>query len=158
MNRAVRRASALGVGFLTATSTHAGVVVSQNVAPGATSWPGSPMIATLANPAGQATVGESFNSGGGCTNDGQTFTVTGGDFTLQTISLYAGGGTGTGAGTNLVLKLFDLGTQTAPSPNPYTASIPGGNFSAAARGSRSVTPISPTAFCSLISPATIRWR
>jgi uncharacterized repeat protein (TIGR03803 family) len=105
----------------------AGVIVKQNVSPGATNWPGLPTISTLANPA-TASVSESFNGAGGNTNLSQTFKVVSGDFTLQAISIYAGGGSGTGAGTNLVLKLFDLGNQTAPNPSPYTASILGGNL------------------------------
>ena len=100
----------------------AGVIVTQNVSPGATSWPGSPIIATVTNPASQTSVGESFNAVGGCTNYCQTFTIITTNYTLQTISLYAGAGTGTGTGTNVALRLFDLGTQTAPNPSPY---IPG---------------------------------
>ena len=46
---------------------------------------------------------------GGCTNYCQTFTITTTNHLLQTISIYAGGGTGTGAGTNVTLRLFDLG-------------------------------------------------
>ena len=113
----------------------AGVVVTQNVAPGATSWPGSPIIQTVTNPAsapprrlrvglragGQTSVGESFNAVGGCTNYCQTFTITTTNYVLQTISIYAGGGTGTAPGTNITLRLFDLGTQTPPNPSPYTA-------------------------------------
>lgn len=98
----------------------AGVVVTQNAAPGATSWPGSPIIQTVVNPAGEVAVSESFNAVGGCTNYAQTFTVPATNFTLQAISIYAGGGTGTGAGTNLTLRLFDLGTQSAPNPSPYS--------------------------------------
>ena len=98
----------------------AGVIVTQNVSPGATSWPGSPIIQTVTNPAVQTAVGESFNGVGGCTNYSETFTITATNYTLQTINIYAGGGTGTGAGTNITLRLFDLGTQTAPNPSPYT--------------------------------------
>ncbi len=101
-----------------------GVTVRQNVAAGATSWPGRPIISTLSNPSA-ASVLESFNGGGGNTNLSQTFTVTGGNFVLQTISIYAGGGSGTSATTNVVLKLYDLGVQTAPAPSPYTTSIVG---------------------------------
>ena len=104
-----------------AMAAHAGVNVITNTAPGATSWPGNPVLSTVSNPASQATVVESFNGGGGNTNLGQTFTIGGSDLTLQTIDLYAGAGTGTGAGTNIVLHLFDLGSQTAPNPSPYTA-------------------------------------
>jgi len=103
-----------------------GVTVKQNVSPGATSWPGSPVVSTMLNPASSATVGDSFNSAN--TNISQTFTVNCGTFTLQSISIYAGGGSGTGGSTNLVLKLFDLGLQTAPSPSPYAGSIVGGNL------------------------------
>ena len=104
---------------LVAMSCPAGVTVTQNVAPGATSWPGSPIIQTVTNPAVQVAVGESFNAVGGCTNYTQTFTITTTNYTLQTISIYAGGGTGTGVGTNVTLRLFDLGNQTAPNPSPY---------------------------------------
>jgi glucuronoarabinoxylan endo-1,4-beta-xylanase len=100
----------------------AGVTVIENVSPGATNWPGSPLLSTLSNPASQATVGESFNGGTGNTNLSQTFTISGTtNYTLQTIDLYAGTGSGTGAGTNVVLRLYDLGAQTAPNPSPYTA-------------------------------------
>jgi uncharacterized repeat protein (TIGR03803 family) len=107
---------------IAAMSCLAGVVITQNVSPGAANWPGSPLIATVTNPASQTSVGESFNAVGGCTNYCQTFTITTTNYTLQTISIYAGGGTGTGTGTNLMLRLFDLGTQTAPNPSPY---VPG---------------------------------
>jgi len=105
--------------------SNAGVVVTQNVSPGATSWPGSPIIQTVTNPASQTSVGESFNAVGGCTNYCQTFTITTTNYVLQTISIYAGAGTGTGAGTNITLRLFDLGTQTGPNPSPYA---PGGDL------------------------------
>jgi glucuronoarabinoxylan endo-1,4-beta-xylanase len=99
-------------------SSHAGLIVTQNVAPGATSWPGSPNIATVSNPAAQATVGETFTSGGGTTNHSETFTVSS-DLTLSGIDIYAG------SGTNgiITLGLYDLGTGwTAPNPSSYTAS------------------------------------
>lgn len=98
----------------------AGVIVTQNISPGATSWSGSPIIQSVTNPAVQATIGESFNAVGGCTNYCQTFTITTTNYLLQTISIYAGGGTGTGAGTNVTLRLFDLGPLTAPNPSPYS--------------------------------------
>ncbi len=99
----------------------AGVTVTENVSPGATSWPGSPLISTVTNPAGQTSVAESFNGGGGNTNLSQTFTVAGTNVTLQTLSLYAGTGTGTGTGATVLLRLYDLGNQTAPNPSSYTA-------------------------------------
>jgi glucuronoarabinoxylan endo-1,4-beta-xylanase len=101
-------------------SCHAGVVVTQNGAPGAIEWPGNPILQTVTNPAGRVAVGESFNSTGGCTNYTQTFTL-GSAFMLQTVSIYAGGGTGTAVGTNLLLRLFDLGPQTAPNPSAYSS-------------------------------------
>jgi hypothetical protein len=104
--------------FPSAISCIAGVIVSQNVGPGATSWPGAPALSTIANPS-SAPVSESFNAIGGCTNYGQTFTITGSDCTLQSISIYAGAGTGTAAGTNVTLRLFDLGNINAPNPSPY---------------------------------------
>src|ERR1700733_1946425 len=99
----------------------AGVIVTENAAPGATIWPGSPLAVSLTNPAVQTSVGESFNSVGGCTNYAQSFSITTTNYTLQVIDIYAGGGTGTGSGTNLSLHLFDLGSQTAPNPQTYTA-------------------------------------
>jgi uncharacterized repeat protein (TIGR03803 family) len=77
------------------------------------------VVVSLTDPASQTSVGESFNSVGGCTNYAQTFTIATTNYTLQAISIYAGGGSGTG--TNLSLHLFDLGTQTAPNPQTYTA-------------------------------------
>jgi glucuronoarabinoxylan endo-1,4-beta-xylanase len=76
-------------------------------------------------------VGESFNGVGGCTNYSETFTITTTNYTLQTISIYAGAGTGTGTGTNITLRLFDLGTQTAPNPSPY---IPGTDLFSSGNG------------------------
>ncbi len=105
---------------------HAGVTVVQNVAPGATSWPvipviGSPIITTMANPS-SAAVPQFFtftNHAAVNTNFSETFTVTSTNYLLQTIDIYAGGGTGTGPGTNVTLNLYDLGYQVAPNPTPY---------------------------------------
>jgi len=105
----------------------AGVRVTENVGTGATAWLGTPAIATVANPS-TATVTEGFNGGGGNTNLSQTFTVKTGDCTLSAISIYAGGGSGTAAGAAVTLNLYDLGTQTAPNPSPYTSSRVGGNL------------------------------
>ena len=115
---------------LTASVTigNAGVTVLQNLAPGATSWPGSPIISTVSNPSSQANVPESFNGVGGNTNLSQTFTITTTNYTLQAIDIYAGTGSGTGSGTNIVLKLYDLGIQSAPNPSAYNSSIIGGDL------------------------------
>ncbi|MGH8022021.1 MAG: hypothetical protein ACRED1_00450, partial [Limisphaerales bacterium] len=114
--------------------------VVENVSPGATSWPGNPVINTMANPAASATVPEGFNGAGGNTNLSQTFTVTAGGV-LQAIDIYAGTGSGTGAGTNLILNLYDLGSQAAPNPSPYTSDISGANLLSSGAGlSVSYTP------------------
>jgi glucuronoarabinoxylan endo-1,4-beta-xylanase len=98
---------------------HAGVTVVQGSSPGATSWPGSPTITTMANPS-SANVAETFTNGNTLnTNLSQTFTITTTNYVLQTIDIYAGGGTGTGTGTNLTLNLYDLGNQVWPNPSPY---------------------------------------
>src|SRR5205823_946291 len=84
---------------------------------------GAPIVSTVTNPGALSPAGtsESFNGGtGGNTNLSQTFTLTATNYTLQTIDLYAGGGTGTGIGTNLTLNLYDLGSQTAPNPSSYS--------------------------------------
>lgn len=133
MNLLLLPAVAAGLGIVSAGFCQAGVIVTENVSPGATSWPGSPVISTVANPSASSVI-ESFNGGGSNTNLSQTFTIATGDCTLQTVSLYAGTGSGTGAGTNLVLKLYDLGTQTAPNPSPYTASIVGSEILGAGAG------------------------
>ncbi len=110
-------------------TSHAGVTVAQNVSVGATAWPGSPIISTVSDPSSQATVSEEFGGPSTAnTNLSETFTIITTNFTLQTIDIYAGGGTGTGPGTNLTLNLYDLGAQTAPNPSSYTASITGGNL------------------------------
>jgi glucuronoarabinoxylan endo-1,4-beta-xylanase len=98
----------------------AGVTVIQNVAPGATSWPGSPIIRTMLNPSSTTAAQTFTNSGSGFTTIGQTFTITSTNYILQSIEIYAGGGLGTGPGVNLTLNLFDLGYQAAPSPTPYS--------------------------------------
>jgi O-glycosyl hydrolase len=98
----------------------AGVTVTQNVGPGATSWPDTPIISTVSNPSAQAIVGESFAGGGGSTSYGQTFTIPqGSDYKLQTIYLYVGGGTGTTGAAPLTLDLYYLGGRVAPNPNTY---------------------------------------
>jgi glucuronoarabinoxylan endo-1,4-beta-xylanase len=100
----------------------AGVTVTQNVGPGATSWPATAILSTVSNPSGQATVGESFSGGGGSTSYGQTFIVpSGSNRRLQTIYLYAGGGSGTSQSAPLRLNLYYLGGRTAPNPDAYGA-------------------------------------
>lgn len=99
----------------------AGVTVTQNIGPGATSWPAAPTVSTVSNPSAQATVGESF--GGGSNSYGQTFTLpVGTDHRLDTIYLYVGGGTGTSGTATLRLNLYNLGGRAAPNPNAYNPS------------------------------------
>ena len=87
---------AVGAAWLwVALGVRAGVVVTENVSPGATSWPGSPVLNTVTNPA-TTSVGEGFNGVGGNTNLSQTFTITTTNYILQTIDIYAGSGSGTG--------------------------------------------------------------
>lgn len=98
----------------------AGVSVHENVGPGATSWPGTPILFTVTNPS-TASVGESFSGGGGNTDLSETFTIlTGSNYVLSTIDLDASGGSGTFTGTNVTLNLYDLGSQSAPNPSPYS--------------------------------------
>lgn len=105
--------------LLTSLSAFAGVTVTQNVGPGATNWPDTPIVSTVSNPAGQLVVGESF---GGATSYTETFTVPApNNYTLTTVYLYVGGGTGTSATAPLQLNLFDLGGRTAPNPQSYAA-------------------------------------
>jgi len=116
------------VGMVIDLSSLAGIVVNQNVSPGATSWPGSPLIQSVTNPAVQTSVAESFNANW-ATNYCETITITTTNYTLQTISLYAGGGTGTGSGTNLTLHLFDLGSLNGLSAtNSFSTYIAGNDL------------------------------
>jgi hypothetical protein len=111
----------------------AGVTVVQNMLPGATNWPGNPIISTVTNPASTSVV-ESFDGGGGNTNLSETFTVSNTNSTLTAIDIYASGGSGTGSGTNITLNLYDLGPQTAPTPSLYGGSIIGSNLFGAGTG------------------------
>ena len=107
------------IALLAITPAFAGVTVTQNVGPGATSWPDTPILSTVANPSSQLAVGESF---GGATSNSETFTVPGpNNYSLQTIYLYVGGGTGTSATAPAKLNLFDLGGRIAPNPSSYAA-------------------------------------
>lgn len=104
------------------SSAHAGITVQQNLGPGATSWPGSPLISTTSTPNSQSTVGESFS--GATTSLGQTFTVpAGSNYTLETVYLYAGSGTGTSGPAPVTVNLYDLGAVTAPNPNAYPTNV-----------------------------------
>ena len=108
--------------MLASAHAFAGVIVTQDSGPGATTWPATPLLSTLANPSAQAIVGESFAGGGGSTSYGQTFTIPpGSNYKLETIYLYAGGGTGTTGPASLGLNLYYLGGRTAPNPNTCKA-------------------------------------
>lgn len=117
----VRRALSAALALLTCAVARAGVTVTQNTGPGATSWPGTPLLSTVSNPASQLIVGESF---GGATSYTQTFTIPApNNYTLQTICLYAGGGSGTSATATLRVNLFDLGGRIAPNPSSYAPGV-----------------------------------
>src|SRR5258708_17588275 len=98
---------------ISSLSSHAGVTVVQNVSAGATVWPGSPILSTMANPS-SATVTECFTNGmttnnlgqfvGGNTNLSHTFPITVTNHLLQQIDLNAGVGTATANGPNLLLR------------------------------------------------------
>jgi glucuronoarabinoxylan endo-1,4-beta-xylanase len=106
---------------LAAAPSFADVTVTQNIGPGATSWPDSPLIQTVSNPSSQLIVGESF---GAATSISETFTVPApNNYSLQTIYLYVGGGTGTTATATVTVNLYDLGGRIAPNPSGYSAGI-----------------------------------
>ena len=71
-------------------------------------WPGTPALASVADPFNQAPEPVGFNSNGGLSRIAQTFVPTA-DIALARISLYAGDGLGTGDGRSLRLSLRDLG-------------------------------------------------
>lgn len=96
----------------------ASVTVTQNAGPGATGWPGTPLIQTVSNPSAQSIVGESFQA---ATSIAETFTVAGPDnYSLQTVDLYIGGGSGTSSSATVTLNLYDLGGRIAPNPSSYS--------------------------------------
>jgi glucuronoarabinoxylan endo-1,4-beta-xylanase len=99
----------------------AGVTVTQNIGPGATSWPDLAIIQTASNPSSQLVVGESF---GAATSIAETFTVPGPDnYSLQTVYLYVGDGMGTSAAATITLNLYDLGGRVAPNPSSYSPGL-----------------------------------
>ena len=114
--------------ILAAAPGFAGVTVTQNVGPSATSWPDTPIIKTVSNPSAQSIVGESF---GAATSIAETFTVPGpNNYTVQTVYLYVGGGAGTSSSASVTLNLYDLGGRIAPSPSSYSPNfslLGGGN-------------------------------
>src|SRR5215468_5928169 len=113
-NRYLKQLNRPGLFLFLAAQGFAGVTVMQNVGPGATAWPVAPIVSTVDNPSTQLTVGESF---GAATSYSQTFTIAGsGNYSLQSIYLYVGGGTGTSGTATITLNLFDLGGRTAPNP------------------------------------------
>lgn len=118
---AFKRIAGVFVSMMLGAPAFADVAVTQNIGPGATSWPATPVVSTVSNPNAQATVGESF--GGGSNSYGQTFTMpVGADRRLDTIYLYVGGGTGTSGAAMLRVHLYNLGGRAAPNPNAYNPS------------------------------------
>lgn len=97
---------------------HAGITVQQNLGADATSWPAGALVSTTATPKAQATVGESFHA---TPSIAQSFTIpSGGNYTLQSIYLYAGGGSGSSSSAPIRVNLYDLGAVEAPNPNNYS--------------------------------------
>lgn len=130
--RAFVRFAVVALFTAAASPSFAGVTVTQEVGPAATSWPATPIVSTVTNPSGQAIVGESFTGGGGATSYGQTFTLPeAGNHKLESILLYVGGGTGTTPTAALRLNLYYLGGRTAPTPNAYS---PGADLLGAGAG------------------------
>ncbi len=114
--------------LLSSASAMGAVAVVQNTGPAATSWPGSPILGSVSNPQSQLSVAEGFGAST-TTSYGQTFTITGTDnYSLESISLYAGGGTGTNSTATVTLNLYDVGGGVAPNPDSYspTANLLGG--------------------------------
>ena len=108
---------------LLAVHALAGVTVTQNAGPGATNWPGSPILSTAANPASAFTIAEGFGATA-TDNYAQTFTIAGtGNYTLRTLCLYVGGGTGTTALNTITLNLYELGGSVAPNPSAYASGV-----------------------------------
>lgn len=104
--------------LLATASGFAGVTVTGGTASAATSWSGTPLVASVSNPSGQTSVSEGF--GGGATSYAQTFTVpVTSSYQLARICLYVGGGLGTSESAPLRVNLYDLGGQRAPNPSGY---------------------------------------
>ena len=107
-------------GLLSGSMALADVTVTGNVTPGATSWAGTPIAASVTNPSGQTSVAEGF--GAGATSYAETFTVPiTSSYLLDRVCLYVGGGTGTSGSAPLTINLYDLGGQLAPNPSGYLA-------------------------------------
>jgi len=110
-----------GLMVLVAAPVFAGITVTQNIGPGATSWPDTSLIQTVIDPSSQSIVGESFSA---ATSIAETFTVPPlNNYSLRTVYLYVGGGTGTTGTTTVTLNLYDLGGRTAPNPPAYSPGL-----------------------------------
>ncbi len=107
---------------LPGSKARADVTVAGNAAPGATSWAGAPIVATVTNPGGETSVAEGFSAS--AASYAETFTVpVTSSYLLDRLCLYAGGGTGTGGSAPLTINLYDLGGQLAPNPSGYVAGV-----------------------------------
>jgi len=107
-----------GLSVLAVAPVFAGVSVSQNIGPGAASWPDTPLLQTVSSPSSQLVVGESFSA---ATSIAETFTVPGSNnYSLRTVYLYVGGGTGADETARVTLNLYDLGGRLAPNPPAYS--------------------------------------
>jgi hypothetical protein len=102
--------------LLSGAQAFAGITVVAGTGPGATSWPGTPILSTLGNPS--TNTGSNVNFGTTNTSMGQSFLIpAGASYTLTSIYVF-----GTTAGSSPInVSLYDLGTIAAPGPDSYTA-------------------------------------
>ena len=88
-------------------------------------WPGTPALASVADPFNKAPEPVGFNSNGGLSRIAQTFVPTA-DIDLARITLYAGDGLGTGDGRSLRLSLRELGDAEGVDGGTELLGAPGG--------------------------------
>ena len=106
--------------LLSGSTALAGVTVVGGAAPGATSWAGTPIAASVTNPSGETSVAEGFSATS--TSYAETFSVpVSSSYLLDRVCLYVGGGAGTSGTASLTINLYDLGAQVAPNPSLYSA-------------------------------------
>ena len=94
------------------TNVDTDLIISQDFED-AKRWPGNPELTTTDDPYYQVTYSQSFNGNGGTSRIGQSFKVDS-DFTLESISLYIGGGYGTIEKNPVKIALYDLGGGETP--------------------------------------------
>lgn len=111
------------------------LVVVQNTAPGARSWPAGARLAVTGDPRNTAITPTGFARARDTTAQakaadatlGQTLTVDS-TFRLERISLYAGDGFGTAPANAVTLAVYDLGANVDASPETYAEAVKGGSL------------------------------